>query len=315
MAGQPVIEGYIPFRGYRTWYRVVGEREAPGRLPLLLLHGGPGAGSDYLEPFEALAGAGRRVVLYDQLGCARSAVEAPHDPAMWTVELYVEEIDAVRAALGLERLHILGQSWGGMLAMEYALALRPFGGLRAQGERGDGGLASLVIESSPASMPQWVSEANRLRAALPPEVEATLLKHEAAGTTGDPEYEQAMMVFYRRHVIRQDPMPDCVLRTFANIARHPEVYNWMNGPSEFHVVGTLKDWNIIPRLGEIDVRTLVLSGRHDEATPEIAGTVHRGIRGSEQVVFEESSHMCHIEENERCLAVVADFLERVERGG
>ncbi|HEU5422872.1 MAG TPA: proline iminopeptidase-family hydrolase, partial [Nitrolancea sp.] len=189
----PSHEGKLPFRGHEVWYRVVGEGEEPGKLPLLTLHGGPGAAHDYLEPLEGLAASGRRVIFYDQLGCGRS--DQPHDPAMWTVELFLEEIEAVRAALGLDELHLLGQSWGGMLGMEYALTQPP-------------GLASLTVASSPASMCQWVEEANRLRAELPPETQATLLRHEAAGTTDSPEYQQAMAVFYGRHVCRLDPMPD-----------------------------------------------------------------------------------------------------------
>jgi proline-specific peptidase len=145
---QPEItqrEGYIPFRGHRTWYRVTGDGEAPGRLPLLLLHGGPGIPSDYLEPLEDFAAAGRRVIRYDQIGCGRS--DQPNDPTLMTVETFVAEINAVRAAFGLERLHILGQSWGGMLAMEYALT-KP------------AGLAGLVISDSlPAS--HSGAEANR----------------------------------------------------------------------------------------------------------------------------------------------------------
>lgn len=293
----PVVEGYIPFRGFRVWYRIVGEAEEPGKLPLLTLHGGPGAAHDYLESLDALAGTGRRVIYYDQLGCGRS--DQPHDPDLWTVPLFVEEVGVVRDALGLDNVHILGQSWGGMLGMEYALT-QPRG------------LASLIVASSPASMIQWVEEANRLRAELPPEVQATLLRHEETGTTDDPAYEEAMLVFYRRHVCRLDPWPEYVVRTFDQLARNPEVYNTMNGPSEFHVVGKLKDWDIIDRLGEIRVPTLITSGRYDEATPAIAETIHRGIPNSEWVLFEESSHMPHAEEPARYRAVVADFLERVE---
>jgi L-proline amide hydrolase len=297
-SGKPPTEGFVPFRGYQVWYRVVGDSDESGKLPLLTLHGGPGAGHDYLEPLEALVATGRRVIFYDQLGCGRSS--KPHDPSMWTVDLFVEEVTAVRRALGLHRTHLLGQSWGGMLAMEYAVTQPP-------------GLASLTIASSPASMPQWVAEANRLRAALPADVQETLLKHEAAGTTQDPTYEKAMMVFYRRHVCRLDPWPECVNRTFANLVNDPEVYHTMNGPSEFHVIGTLKNWTIVDRLGRIRVPTLVTSGRYDEATPAIAETVHRGIAGSDWVVFERSSHTAHVEEPERYRQVVEQFLSRVEK--
>ena len=238
----PQTEGRIPFKGHSTWYTIVGEGEEPGRAPLLLLHGGPGGAHDYMESMGELARGGRRVIMYDQLGCGKSPV--PSNPDMWTVELFVEEVDVVRQALGLERLHILGQSWGGMLGMEYALT---------QPE----GVESLIICDSPGRMDLWVEEANRLRADLPSDVQETLLKHEQAGTTDDPAYEEACLVFYNRHVCRV-PWSDSVSRSFAQMPN--EVYMTMNGPSEFHCIGTLRTWDVTPRLGEIDVPTLVISG-------------------------------------------------------
>jgi proline-specific peptidase len=289
---QPVSEGYIPFKGYRTWYQAVGDpANDAARPPLLALHGGPGAPHDYLENIANLAKDGRRVIFYDQLGCGRS--DKTGKPEIYTVPLFVEELGEVRRALGLERVHLLGSSWGGMLAMEYALT-QP------------SGVVSLLIESSPASIPLWVAEANRLRAELPPEVQATLLKHEANGSFDTPEYQQAVGVFYDRHVCRVSPMPDFVERTFESMSQ--EVYGTMNGPNEFHVIGTLKNWDITSRLGEIALPTLLLSGRYDEATPTIMGKVHDGIRGSEWVLFENSSHMSHVEEEGRWMEVVSAWL-------
>jgi proline-specific peptidase len=293
----PATEGTLPFRGFNVWYRIVGEGEAPGKLPLLCLHGGPGVPHDYLEPLETMAETGRRVIFYDQLGCGNS--DHPHDPSLWSVGLFVEELSTVRRALGLDRVHILGNSWGGMLAQEYALT-QP------------AGLASLVLHSSLASSHQWVAEANRLRADLPVDVQATLLQHEQEGTTSDPAYEEAMMVYYRRHVCRTDPWPECVSRALAKLGEDPEVYHTMNGPSEFHMTGLIKDWDIRDRLGEIQVPTLITSGRYDEATPLIAETIHRGIAGSEWVIFEQSAHLAHAEEPERYNRVLGDFLDRVE---
>jgi proline-specific peptidase len=218
---------------------------------------------------------------------------------MWTVELYVEEVNAVRQALGLDHIHLLGQSWGGMLAMEYMFTQPQ-------------GVASVTIASSPASMIQWVEEANKLRAQLPPDVQAALLKHEAAGTTSEKEYTDAMQVFYDRHVCRVVPNPDYVQRSFSKLAQWPEVYNTMNGPSEFHVIGTLKTWNVIPRLSEIQAPTLITSGRYDECTPVIADTVHKGVPGSEWVLFENSSHTAHAEEAERYMQVLNAFISKHE---
>jgi L-proline amide hydrolase len=293
-----IAEGFVPFRGYRTWYRVVGDREQSGKLPVLALHGGPGASYDYLEPLEAIAATGRRVIFYDQVGGAGRS-DQPHDPSLWTVDLYKDELETVIRALGLGRYHLLGSSWGGMLAMEHALT-QPMG------------LASLVIASSPASMRQWVDEANRLRADLPPDVNQTLLKHESAGTTSDAEYQEAMLVFYQRHVCRLDPWPDCVTRTFARLEQHPEVYNTMNGPSEFFVTGTLTGWDITHRLPEIRVPALVISGEFDEATPAINRTVHEGIAGSESVILDGCSHAAFVEKPAEYVAIVDGFLSRVE---
>ena len=295
---QPTSEGRIPFKGYETWYQIWGDEDAPGKFPLLCLHGGPGAAHDYLEALAALTATGRRVIFYDQLGCANSGIPESR-PELWTVGLYVEEVDVVRQALGLERTHLLGQSWGGMLGMEYALTQPQ-------------GIVSLTIASSPCSMALWLEEANRLREDLPAEVQQTLLAHEAAGTTDSPEYEAAMSVFYRRHVCRTDPMPEPVQRSFAKLAANPEVYHTMNGPSEFHVVGTLKTWDVCDRLGEITIPTLVTSGRFDEATLLIAETVTRGIPGAQWVVFEESSHMAHAEQPEAYIEVLDAFLGQVE---
>jgi L-proline amide hydrolase len=282
-----------------TWYEVHGE---PGdRLPVVVCHGGPGATHDYVRAFAALAHDGRQVVLYDQVGNGRSQHlrDAPAD--FWTVDLFRRELVALVAELGWQDgYHVVGQSWGGMLAMEHALRHPP-------------GLRSIVVADSPASMPLWVEEANRLRADLPPDARDALARHEAAGTTDSPEYLEAMNVFYRRHVCRLDPWPDDVVRSFAAIEDDPTVYGTMNGPSEFHVVGVLKTWDITERLGEIAVPALLVSGRHDEATPRIVGEIHARLPGSEWVVFEESSHMPHVEEPARCRAAVEAFLERVER--
>lgn len=292
----PQTDGYVSFRGFRTWYRSVGETER-GRLPLLILHGGPGATHQYLEPLAELARSGRQVIFYDQIGCGRS--DHPAGEAFYDVRTFVDEIDALRDQLGLHAVHVLGQSWGGMLAMEYALTRPP-------------GLASIVVADSPASMTLWVSEANRLRSALPAAVQQALSEHEAAGTTSDPAYAAATEVFYRRHVCRLETWPDCVNRAFAAIAEDGFVYNVMNGPSEFHVIGKLKSWDITERLPEIAVPVLLLSGAFDEATPAIVAAIHERIPKSEWIVFPESSHMPHIEEPVAFNAAVRGFLAGVE---
>jgi len=288
-------EGKIPFRGYHTWYRIVGEGEATGKRPLLVLHGGPGVTHDYLLPLEALADTGRRVIFYDQLGNGRS--DQPKDPSLWTRNLFLDELATVREALDLKRVHLLGHSWGGMLALDYLLT-RP------------AGVLGLILANSLSSEPLWSAETNRLRGELPIEVESVLARHEADGTTDDPAYQEAVMAFYKLHLLRVDPWPDYVLSSFQYIMANPEVYNTLWGNNEFTCNGTLRGWDITDRLGEITTPTLILSGRYDESTPAVNELLQRGIAGSEWVLFEEGSHFCHIEETERYLKVVTEFLDR-----
>jgi len=279
--------------GLRTWYEVIGEGPAPAAI---ICHGGPGATHDYVESIAALD---RPCVLYDQVGNGRSSRGLDVGEDFWTVDLFLRELDALVAELGVDGYHVIGQSWGGMLAMEHALRHPP-------------GLRSIVAADSPASIPLWVAEADRLRQDLPEDVQATLTRHEEAGTTDAPEYQQAMLVFYARHVCRLPEWPDAVARSFAAIEEDPTVYGTMNGPSEFHVVGSLCDWDITDRLGEIDVPTLLVSGRYDEATPRIVEEIHRRVAGSRWELFEESSHMPHVEEPERFLAIVGAFLDEAD---
>ncbi len=295
--GFPVHEGFIPFRAYKTWYRIVGDQEDERKYPILCLHGGPGMSHDYLEPLEAIAETGRRVIFYDQLGGGNS--DHPHDPDLWTMELFVEEVGAIRQSLDLDKIHLLGQSWGGFLAQEYMLT-KP------------SGVKSLILANSAASTHRWITEANILRTKLPEEIQQTLKKHEDAGTSEDPAYVLATEVYYRRHLCRLDPWPDCFNQTLEKLGQDPEVYNTMWGPSEFHCTGKLQNWDIESQLGEIDVPTLILSGEYDESTPAINEVLHRGIQNSEWVLFEESSHTPHLEATQKYLQVLINFLTRVE---
>lgn len=289
-------EGRASFMGHETWYRVDGDLSADS-TPLVVLHGGPGCTHDYVEAFADIAFTGRAVVLYDQLGNGRSTHLRDHGPAFWTVDLFLAELDNLLAHLGIAGDYaVLGQSWGGMLAAEHAV-------------RGPAGLKALVIADSPASMATWVAEANRLREQLPPEVQATLLAHERAGTTDDPAYAEAAEVFNERHVCRVVPMPAEVKRTFDAIADDPTVYHAMNGPSEFHVIGTMKDWTIEDRLDRIAVPTLLVSGRFDEATEACVQPFADRIPDVRWRIFEASSHMPHVEERQACMAAVAAFLD------
>lgn len=279
-----------------TWYRVVGDLKS-SKTPVMVLHGGPGAGHNYCEPIaEVLAQTGRAAVLYDQIGCGNSTHLPDKPKEFWTPELFMEELVLLTEHLGISnKYNIVGQSWGGMLGMQFAIQ-KPKG------------LNALVVADSPASMEVWVSEANKLRKELPPEVEATLLKHEAAETTEDPEYITAVDVFYSRHLCRI-PQPPYVVASFEQLAADPTVYHTMNGPSEFHVIGSLKHWDIRPQLKEISAPTLLVSGQYDEATPAMVKEINGLIPGSKWELFAESSHMPHVEEPAKFKRVVAEFLD------
>jgi proline-specific peptidase len=285
-------EGVIDVPGGKVWYRAVGDNTTA--TPLLALHGGPGFTHYYLEPLEALAGS-RRVIFYDQLGCGRSG--RPDDLSLWTVDRFVEELAQVRAALGLDRLHLFGSSWGGMLAMQYVLDRRPE-------------LVSLILCGSPASMIRWASDCDELLAAQPAEVRQVIREHEASGFTACPEYQAAILGFYREHVCRLRRWPDGLERSFAE-AGYP-VYNTMNGPSEFTVTGTLRTWDIMDRLGEITVPTLLIGGRYDECRPAHLEAMQRRIAGSQLEIIEDASHLCFAEQPAVFSGVINEFMARAE---
>jgi L-proline amide hydrolase len=294
------VEAHAPFGAYRTWYRVTGQLDS-SRLPLVVVHGGPGCTHDYVDSFKDIATLdGRAVVHYDQVGNGNSTRLPEKGADFWTVSLFLDELGNLLHHLGIsERYALLGQSWGGMLGAEHAVRRPP-------------GLKALVIANSPASMRTWVAEANRLRRGLPQNVQETLQRHEDAGTITDPAYIAASRVFYDRHVCRVVPWPPEVARTFAIMDEDNTVYRNMNGPTEFHVIGTLKDWTIEDRLPLIDAPTLLISGRFDEATAEVVRPYVERVPGCRAVVFENSSHMPHIEEKDRCMAVVSGFLCEIE---
>jgi L-proline amide hydrolase len=188
-----------------------------------------------------------------------------------------------------------------MLLMEY-LVTRP------------AGVVSATIASSPASMPMWAAETGAQRAALPAAVRDALDRHEAAGTWDDPEYLAAVDVFYERHLCRVVPPPEFDARSFAKLARNPQVYRTMNGPTEFTIVGTLREWEVLSRLDVVDGPVLLTSGRHDEATPAQVALIRERLPQAEWVLFEQSAHLAHAEEPDRYMAVLADFLARAEAG-
>jgi L-proline amide hydrolase len=299
MATAMVVEGFAPFGEWQTWYRITGDLHS-GKTPLVVAHGGPGCTHDYLLALAKLADTGRPVVHYDQIGGGRSTHMPERGGDFWTVDLFLDEITNLLTFLGInDRYFLLGQSWGGMLGAEHAI-------------RQPAGLTALVLSNSPASMALWASEAKILRGELEPDVEETLDRHEALGTTDDPEYLEAQNVYYDLHVCRVVPNPPEVVATTKMLEEDPTVYNVMNGPNEFYCIGTLKNWSVVDKVHAIRVPTLLCSGRYDEATPATVQPFFDSIPDVRWEIFEDSSHMPFIEEPEHYLEVVEGFLAALD---
>ncbi len=279
-------------------HRIVTYSCGSGDEVLLCLNGGPGLPCDYLRaPHAVLAEQGLRVVTFDQLGCGAS--DRPKDGSLWTIDRYADEVEAVRQALGLGPVHLLGHSWGGWLAIEYALKY-------------NNSIKSLVLADTCGDMPHLVGELNRLRGALGSETVAMMLRHEADGTIEHPEYQAAITILNYRHVCRLDVYPDPLRRSLDDW--NMDVYGAMQGPNEFLYTGNLKDWNRIPDMHRIGQPCLVLVGQHDELTPACAMRMHQVLPNSEIAVFKNSSHTPFYEEPGRYFEVLGDFLRR-QRGG
>jgi proline iminopeptidase len=293
----PEEAGRCPAPGGAVWYRIDGKAKAArGRTALLCIHGGPGLSHHYLLSLVALADE-RPVVFYDQLD--GGSADRPGDPANWTVERFVDEIDAVRRHLNLAQVHVLGSSWGGTIAAEYAIRRPP-------------GLRSLILASPLLNTPRWVADCTAHRRALPADLQAVLDEHEAAGTVESEAYQDAVMVFYKRHLCRMDPWPWEVERSFALF--NYDLYHAMWGPAEFTATGTLKDYDATARLGRIAAPTLVTAGEHDECTPAAAHELAALIPGAQVAIADGCSHMAHLEKPAEYLAVVRGFLAEVESG-
>jgi proline iminopeptidase len=288
----PRTEGFVDVGDGRVWYESAGS----GDRALLLLHGGPGGNSEDLSPFLELASLGYRVVRYDQLGSWRS--DQPDDLSLWRVPRFVNEVERVRQALDLGRMHLLGQSWGAFLAIEYALH---------HGEH----LRSLVLASGAASTKECVAGMNGWRRELPQETQAILARYEASEEYDHPDYLAAMETLYRRNFCRVWPYPE----PLAIAMRHNAmpIYTAMWGPNEFTCTGNLLEFDRTDRLREIDVPTLITVGEFDEVHPSCARTLHAGIPNSELVIFEGGGHVVHLEQHDRYRQVLERFLEQVER--
>jgi len=286
-----VKEGYVNVTGGKVWYEIVGASDA---TPLITLHGGPGFTHDYLEPLGALCKE-RPVVFYDQLGSGKS--DRPDDKSLWKIDRFVKELSELRSALGLKRAHILGQSWGTVLLTDYALTQPD-------------GVVSLIFSDPLCSFPEWAKDAATYRADLPATTRDVLDRHEKGGYTDCPEYQGAVLEYYKLHVCRLAVWPDSMERAFAG--HNDEIYVTMQGSNEFTVTGNLKDWDRTARLKEIKTPALYIAGRFDETSPRATAICHNALPGSEMVIFEKSAHLPIFEEPDKYLGTIRDFINRAE---
>jgi proline iminopeptidase len=281
-----------------TWidcdgHRIAAYSDGADDETVLLLNGGPGLSSDHLRaPHQPLTTRGYRVVIHDQLGTGAS--DRPDDPDLWTIERYVAEVETVRRTLGLGVVHLLGHSWGGWLAIDYALKFP---------DR----VKSLVLADTCADIPHLVGEAAKLKAALGPETAAMMAAVERDGRFDDPAYLDAVAELDRRHIftLAARPAPSLRSMTTFNLA----IYRHMQGPNEYWFAGNLKDWSRLDRLHELAMPVLIVAGRHDVMTPACAGLMADALPDARVVIFENSSHVPHYEEPEAYIEAVGAFLD------
>ena len=280
--------GFVNVMGYKLFFKSFGA----GDNVLLCLHGGPGVPHYYLLPLAKLANDNLRVVLYDQLGVGSS--EKPNDTSLFNIERGADEVEGVRTALGLGEINLLGSSYGGALALQYALKYQRH-------------IKKMIIASGLASVSETLSEMQRLKTLLPKETQEVMKKYESKWAFLHPEYLKAVDLYYHNFVCRLPEWPEDVARALNELS--VPVYFTQNGPNEFTIIGTWKGWDITKRLPEIKVPTLVTVGKYDEVTPRVAETIHRGIAGSELRIFDNSAHLTMWDEEEKYLQVVKEFLE------
>lgn len=286
----PIGEGRLAVSGGSIWYRVSGSGQ---ETPLVLLHGGPGLSSYYLKPLEAI-GDDRVVVRYDQLGGGRS--DSTADTTLFTIAHFVEELDSLRAALGITQWHVLGHSWGTILALEY---------YRAHPDR----VTSLVFGSPVFDFPAYTQRARQLVSSLSDSSQRAIASAEKAGHFESPAFEAAVNEFYAQHVFRRPVQADLdsSLATF-----NLQIYNYMQGPSEFTITGTLKDYNATAFLPRIDVPVLLTVGEFDSVGPDLVRQHAAMIPGAKVELLAGAAHLTTWDARDENVRVVREFLRAAD---
>jgi proline iminopeptidase len=288
-----ITEGYIPFEGFKTYYRIVGEA-TEGKKPLVLLHGGPGSTHNYFEVLDKIAESGRQVIMYDQIGCGNSFVEG--HPELFNADTWIKELIELRKHLGLEEIHLLGQSWGGMQAIWYAIEYKPKG------------IKSYILSSTLSSAKLWEEEQKRRISYMSEADQKALLDAVNTGEYSSKEYNDALekfMEMYAAGKVNQDS-PEC-LRRPRKSGSEAYVVGW--GHNEFSPTGTLAGYEFTDRLHEIQEPCLITSGAIDLSSPYISKTMYDKIPNSKWELFQYSRHMPFVEENEKYIEVLNKWLD------
>jgi len=283
-------EARLAVDGGRIWYRVVGSGNA---TPAILLHGGPGYASFYMRSLEALS-ADRPVVRYDQLGAGKS--DRITDTAMFNIAHFVRELDSLRSHLGYDKVHVVGHSWGTILGLEY---------YRAHPEH----VASLTLMSSAIDIPTWEKNAKRLVKTLSDSAQKAIATREAEKNFTAPDYQAALGEFYGKYVWRRPVQPE-LDSTMAMV--NEGIYNYMQGPSEFTITGTLKQYDATPFLKSVKVPVLFTVGEFDEADPPTVKRQAQMTPGAKYAVISNAAHIVEWDNPEEANRVVRDFLKSVD---
>ncbi len=285
-------EGFAEVTGGKVWYKIVGEGD---KTPLLLLHGGPGVPSYYLNPLAALS-KDRPVIFIDQLGCGRS--DRKIDTTLMTIENYVEQLEQIKIVLGLKEFYLYGHSWGTMLGTEYYYAYPD-------------GIKALILSSSSISIPMWLRDADTLISTLPDSIQTAINTNERNGTYDSPEYQQAVLTYNQNFLARKLPWTADLDSTFAQI--NEEIYQFMWGPSEFTATGNLKDYDRTNKLSDIKIPTLFITGEFDEARPTTVQYYQSLVPNSRFVMIEDAAHLTMHDNPEKDIQTISSFLHDIER--
>ena len=288
-----ITEGYMPFEGFKTYYRIVGEK-TPGKAPLVLLHGGPGSTHNYFEVLDKIAETGRQVIMYDQIGCGNSFVEG--HPELFNADTWIKELIELRKHLGLDEIHLLGQSWGGMQTIWYALEYKPKG------------IKSYILSSTLSSAKLWEEEQKRRISYMSKEDQEALLGAVESRDYSSKEYNDALGRFMNMYCAGEvtEESPEC-LRRPKIAGTEAYIVGW--GHNEFSPTGTLAGYEFTDRLHEIKEPCLITSGAIDLCSPYIAKVMHDRIPNSSWELFQFSRHMPFVEETEKYIDVLTKWLD------